>query len=59
MVPFMFAVLLLEQLLRRLIATAMPVARTGTPAGTYVTLGLFAFMIAGLLLSLWPARKGQ
>jgi hypothetical protein len=52
MIPFMFALLLLEHLGRRLILHLMPIVRTGTPPGFYVNLVLLAVMLAGLALSL-------
>lgn len=52
MVPFMFALLLLEYLGRRLILHFTPIVRTGTPPGFYVNLVLLAVMLAGLALSL-------
>lgn len=52
MVPFMFALLLLEQLSRRLILRFSPIIRTGTPPGFYVNLVLLAVMLLGLALSL-------
>jgi len=53
MIPFMFALLVLDYLSRRLILHFLPVVRIGTPAGFYVNLVLFALMIIGLALSLW------
>ena len=52
MVPLMFALLLLEQLSRRLILLFLPIFRIGTPPGFYVNLTLLALMIVGLALSL-------
>jgi hypothetical protein len=52
MVPFMFALLLLEHLSRRLILQFSPIIRTGTPPGFYVNLVLLAVMLLGLALSL-------
>jgi hypothetical protein len=52
MVPFMFALLLLEHLSRRLILHSSPIIRTGTPPGFYVNLVLLAVMLSGLALSL-------
>jgi hypothetical protein len=52
MIPFMFALLLLEHLSRRLILHFSPIIRTGTPPGFYVNLVLLAVMLAGLALSL-------
>src|SRR2546428_11544933 len=55
MIPFMFALLLLEYLSRRLILQFLPIVRTGTPPGIYVSLVLLALMIVGLALSLRSA----
>jgi len=52
MVPFMFALLLLEHLSRKLILQVMPIVRTGTPTSFYVNLVLLTVMIVGLALSL-------
>ncbi len=52
MIPFMFALLLLEHLGRRLIFLVMPVVKSGTPPGFYVNLLLAALLVAGLALSL-------
>jgi hypothetical protein len=52
MIPFMFALLLLEHLSRRLILHFTPIVRTGTPPGFYVNLVLLAVMLLGLALSL-------
>lgn len=53
MIPFMFALFLLEHLSRKLILQFMPIARTGNPPGTLINLVLLAMMIVGLVLSLW------
>ena len=53
MVPFMFALLLLEHLSRKLIFLVLPIARTGTPPGFFINLVLIAIMVVGLVLSLW------
>lgn len=52
LVPFMFSLLLLEHLLRKLILFVMPIARTGTPPGSLINLALVAVMVVGLVLSL-------
>ena len=52
LVPFMFTLLLLEHLGRRLLFHLMPVARTGTPPGFFVNLVLLALLVFGLALSL-------
>jgi len=51
-IPFMFALLLLEHLSRKLILHFLPIAETGTPPGSGVNLVLLAVMIVGLALSL-------
>ena len=53
MVPFMFSLLLLEHLSRKLIFFVMPIARTAEAPGSVINLTLVALMILGLLLSLW------
>ncbi|HEY3204511.1 MAG TPA: hypothetical protein VGL03_12735 [Thermoanaerobaculia bacterium] len=52
-ISFMFALMLLEHLSRRLILQLMPIVRTGKPPGTVINLVLLAVMIVGLALSLW------
>lgn len=52
LVPLMFAVLVLDFLCRRLILYLHPIARTGTPSGFYVNLGLFVLMVVGFVFSL-------
>jgi hypothetical protein len=58
LVPFLFIVLLLEHLSRRLIFYVMPIVRTGTSTSLTVNLVLLTLMIVGLALSLWN-RAGQ
>ena len=52
LVPFMFSLLLLEHLGRRLIFFVMPIARTADAPGLFINLALAAVMIVGLVLSL-------
>jgi len=52
MIPFTFALLLVEHLARRWILLVKPIARTGSPPGLYINLVLVALMIGGLALSL-------
>jgi len=52
LVPFMFGLLLVEHLSRRLIFLVMPIVRTGTPPGFFVNLALLTLMVVGLALSL-------
>ena len=51
LVAFMFAVLLLEHLGRKLIFLILPIARAGTPPGYFVNLAFVAMMIVGLVLA--------
>ena len=55
-VPLMYAVLLLEHVVRRAILLVMPIARTGSPPGLFINLALLLVMVLGLLLSL--SRRG-
>ena len=57
LIPFMFALLLLEFVSRRLILQVLPIERTGTPPGIYVNLVLLAVMLIGLVLSLRTRRS--
>jgi len=59
LVPFMFGVLLVEHLSRRLIFLVMPIVRTGTPPGFFVNLALLTLMVVGLALSLWSHGNPQ
>ena len=59
LVPFMFALLLLEFLSRRVILLVLPIVRTGTPPGYVVNLVLLALMVLGLALSLRSHDKIQ
>jgi hypothetical protein len=56
-VPFMFALLLLDYVSRRVILHFLPVVRVGTPPGFIVNSVLVAIMVVGLALSVWPSRK--
>lgn len=57
LIPFMFVLLLLEHLSRRLIFRVLPIVRTGNPPGFFVNLTLLALMAAGLALSLWSHER--
>jgi len=57
LVPFMFTLLLLEHLARKLIFWLLPLPRVGVAPGVWVNLILVAIMIVGLALSL-GTRKG-
>lgn len=52
LIPFMYAMLLLEFLARKLFLQAMPIPRVGASTGFHVTLVLLVLMLAGLALSL-------
>jgi hypothetical protein len=52
LIPLMFALLLVEQLSRRLILSFLPIARSGTPPGFFVNVVLLAVTVVGLGLSL-------
>lgn len=51
-IPFMYVLLLVEHLARKLIFWVMPLPRTGEAPGYLINLVIVAVMIAGLLLSL-------
>lgn len=53
MVPFIFALFLLEHLARKSILRLHPIVRTGNPPASLINLALLALMIAGLALSMW------
>jgi len=56
-VPFLFALLLLEHLGRRVIHHFLPIARSGPPPGYVLFLILMSVMIVGFALSLWRSRE--
>ncbi len=56
LIPFMFALFLMQQLSRRLVFECFPIARTGTPPGSSINLVILAIMIVGLTLSLWQRQ---
>lgn len=55
-IPFMFALLLVELLSRRLILQFLPIVRPEAAASFYVNLVLFALMTVGVALSLRTAQ---
>lgn len=59
MVPFLFALLLLQSAGGRLILWFLPTARTGTPFGFYVNIGVLVLMIIGLALSQWHPTSSR
>jgi hypothetical protein len=58
LIPFLFALLLLEFLGRRLVLSIVPLVRTGTPPGTWVNLALLGVMVIGLVSSM-VTRDGR
>lgn len=56
-VPFMFALLLVEFTARKIALQLLPIARTGTPPGVWVSLILLAVMLSGFVLSLITRRN--
>jgi hypothetical protein len=52
LIPFMFALLLVEHLGKQLILYFLPIARRGTPPGHFINLFLFLIVLSGLVLSL-------
>jgi hypothetical protein len=59
MIPFMFALLLLEHLSRKLILHFMPIVRSRTPPVSGVSLAVIGLMLIGMALSLWRQRNLQ
>jgi hypothetical protein len=58
LVPLMFALLLAQQLAKRLVVHYLPVATSGPAPGNVVVLVQLSILVAGLLLSQWtPQRK--
>jgi len=53
MVPFMFALFLVEHVSRKLILQFHPIVRVGNPPASFINPALLALMIVGLALSLW------
>jgi hypothetical protein len=54
MVPFLYLVLLADQVVRRVVALANPVARTeAASVGIWINLALLALLLIGFGLSLW------
>jgi hypothetical protein len=59
MLPFMFALLLFQNLGGQLISHFLPLVRTGAPPASIVNLTLLTLMIVGLGLSLWRRSSIQ
>jgi hypothetical protein len=59
MVPFLYLVLLADQVVRRVAALANPVARTDAASvGIWINLALLALLLIGFALSLWYRPSG-
>jgi hypothetical protein len=56
-IPLMFALMLFEQLGRKVIRHFIPIPVSGSPPGTTVTIILLALMVVGLGLSLWSPQS--
>jgi hypothetical protein len=59
LIPFMFSLLLLQHLARKLIHQVMPIVTTGTPPGSVINLVLLVLMVVGLALSLWSPKRSM
>ena len=59
LVPFMFALLLLEQQTRKLILRFVPFSGIRAAPGFYINIVLLVLMIVGLALSLWSRDNIQ
>jgi len=57
LVPFMYALLLLEHLCRKTIFAVMPIDRTADAPGYFINLVLVGLMVVGLVLSLRKPRN--
>jgi hypothetical protein len=58
MVPFLYLVLLADQIVRRLVSLANPIGRTEAGAvGMWINLGILALLLVGFVLSLWSRRS--
>ena len=59
LIPFMFALLLAQQLSRGLVLRFLPVERTGAPPGSAINRAILGVMIVGLALSLWGQHRSR
>lgn len=59
LIPFLFALLLLQHLAKKLIHQVMPIVTTGTPPGSVINLVLLVLMVVGLALSLWSPKRSM
>jgi hypothetical protein len=59
LIPFMFALFLVQQLSRYPVFHFLPIVRTGTPPGSAINLTILGAIIVGLALSLLSKRGPQ
>ena len=60
LVPFLYLVLLAEQVVRRLAASANATARAEpVGVGTWINLAILALLFVGFVLSLWSRRQAR
>lgn len=57
LVPLVFLLLLLEQLGRKFILAALPIAKVGAAPALGINTVIIAVMVVGLVLSLWSKNK--
>ena len=57
LVPFMFGILLLQQLSRYVFMQFLPIVRVGAPPGPMMHVIIITLVVSGLALSLWPRRE--
>jgi hypothetical protein len=57
LVPLVFLLLLLEQLGRKWILLAMPIAQVGAPPAFGINVVILTVMVIGLALSMWSKNK--
>ena len=56
LVPLMFALLLVQYVMRQVLHRVVPIPRTGNPPASIITWTLLTLMVVGFVLSLWPRR---
>jgi len=59
MVPFVYLLLVLDQIGRKILVQAYDTARASETAGSYVSVGLFALLALGMVLSLVGRRAAD
>lgn len=59
MIPFMFALLLVDQLGRKLILLLLPIVRVGAPPASRISAILLGLTATGLALSLWRRVRSE